>query len=104
MSSFKSANAISNWEKGSTSPDVDMIEGLCRILEVTPNQIYGWDPCPELDFFLEEKAQMLQDMDALIKQRAEIDAKIREYNQSLKISPEKRAINTNPRDYKVKNL
>ena len=85
----KSANAISNWEKGSTSPDVDMLEGLCRILEVTPNQIYGWDPCPDLDNYLQEKAQMLYDMDDLIRQRAEIDAKIREYSLSLRRKSER---------------
>ncbi len=85
----KSANAISNWEKGATSPDVDMLEGLCKILEVTPNQIYGWDACPELEHYLQEKAQMICDMDELMRQRAEIDAKIREYAQSLRRKSEK---------------
>jgi Predicted transcription factor, homolog of eukaryotic MBF1 len=30
----KSNNAITNWEKGVNSPDVDMIERLCSILEI----------------------------------------------------------------------
>ena len=38
----KSTNVISNWETGTHSPDLDTIEELCKILRVSPDEIFGW--------------------------------------------------------------
>ena len=80
----KSPNAVSNWEKGATCPDVELLETICEILDVTPNQIYGWDKCPELDEFLASKRDMLDHVDDLMKQREELDAQIRFYAQQIR--------------------
>lgn len=39
----KTKNVISNWERGDNRPDADTIEVLCKILGVTPNELYGWN-------------------------------------------------------------
>ena len=39
----RSSNVISNWEKGIHSPDIETIEELCVVLNVTPNQLFGWE-------------------------------------------------------------
>lgn len=83
----KSPNAISNWEKGMTSPDVDLLETICRVLKVTPNQLYGWDKCQELDDFLAQKAEILSEIDTLTRKREEIDKLLQEY--SIKLSRKK---------------
>lgn len=63
----KSKNVISNWERGYNSPNPDEIETLCKLLRITPNQMFGWDPIPELDDYnrkmriLEEKRAGLRD-------------------------------------------
>ncbi len=80
----KSANAVSNWEKGTTSPDVDTLESLCKTLKVNPNQIYGWDSCQELDDFIASQHNMLKDIDELKRQRDELDLQIRTYAQQLR--------------------
>lgn len=80
----KSPNAVSNWEKGATNPDVDMLEEICKTLKVTPNQIYGWDDCKELDDYLIEQKKLLNQYDDLIRQRDEIDVQIREYAYQLR--------------------
>lgn len=43
----KSKSVISNWERGENSPDLDSCEMLCKILKVTPNQLFGWEENPE---------------------------------------------------------
>lgn len=80
----KSANAVSNWEKGTTSPDVELIETICRVLEVTPNQIYGWDKCQELDDFMASQKEIINKMDDLTKQRQELDEQIKIYAQQIR--------------------
>lgn len=40
----RSKSVISNWERGDNAPDTDMIEKLCEIFKITPNEIYGWEP------------------------------------------------------------
>lgn len=80
----KSANAVSNWEKGTTSPDVDLLETICEVLKVTPNQIYGWDSCEELDAFMISQKEIIDEMDDLMRQREELDIKIRTYAQQLR--------------------
>lgn len=39
----KSKNVISNWERGDNRPDADIIEKMCIIFNIEPNQLYGWD-------------------------------------------------------------
>ena len=36
-----SNTSISNWEKGLSRPDADLIQELCRALNLQPNDIYG---------------------------------------------------------------
>ena len=38
----KSPSVISTWENDCYKPDIDIIEQLCRILDVDPNTLYGW--------------------------------------------------------------
>ena len=38
----KSKSVISNWEKGINKPDADTIAELCKILKITPNQLFNW--------------------------------------------------------------
>lgn len=33
---------ISNWEKGINKPDADTIGTICKILSITPNELFGW--------------------------------------------------------------
>lgn len=39
----KTKNVISNWERGENRPDAETIAKICAILNVTPNEILGWD-------------------------------------------------------------
>ena len=36
-----SNTSVSNWEKGLSRPDADMIQSLCSILRLQPNDFYG---------------------------------------------------------------
>lgn len=80
----KSANAVCNWEKGATSPDIELVEELCNIFRVTPNQIFGWDPCPELESFLDKQKEVFSQMDDLIKQKEELEQQIKECSEKLR--------------------
>ena len=79
----RSPNVISNWERGLNTPDVEIVNQLCEVFHVTPNMMYGWDTCPELDEFLNEKAQMIEDMDALIAEKEELERRIKEYSEKI---------------------
>lgn len=75
----KSPNTIANWEKGINSPDVEILDSMCKVLEITPNVLYGWEKSPELDEFLRLQKLNMEKMDLLIKQRSELDERIKEY-------------------------
>lgn len=79
----RSPNTISNWEKGSVTPDADVLENLCGIFNVNPNQLFGWEPCKELDDFLDEKKIILQKMESLQQKKSEIDSQLRAYAEQL---------------------
>lgn len=53
----KTKNVVSNWERGDNAPDVDNIEMICRVLSVTPNQLFGWEPCVEYEKYMERIKQ-----------------------------------------------
>ena len=37
-----SRQAISRWENGVTQPDLDNIEKLCKIYDITPDELLGY--------------------------------------------------------------
>ena len=79
----RSPNVVSNWERGINSPDVEIVEQMCRLFEVTPNMMYGWDESEELKEFLDEKAQMIREMDDMIKQKEELESRIKDYSEKI---------------------
>jgi len=44
-----SNTSVSNWEKGLSRPDADMIQMLCGILRLQPNDFYGTNEAPAED-------------------------------------------------------
>lgn len=79
----RSPNVISNWEKGTNNPDVEILYQLCEIFKVTPNMMYGVDKCPELEQFLNEKNKMILELDDMIQQREELEKRIKEYGEKI---------------------
>lgn len=79
----RTPNVISNWEQGINSPDVDLLEVMCDIFDITPNQLYGWDPCPELEEYLRQHSDIAKEREELIKQKKEIEQRIKQYTQQL---------------------
>ncbi len=72
----KSKNVISNWERGDNKPDADMIEKMCTIFKIEPNQIYGWDTMTETiaahfsgDEYTQEELEEIRQYAAFIKSR-----------------------------------
>lgn len=53
----RSKSVISNWERGENSPDLDSCEKLCKILRVTPNQLFGWEKNEEYEAWRERITQ-----------------------------------------------
>ena len=66
----KSRNVISNWERGENSPDLDTIIDICKALNVTPNHLFGWDPCPDYVKYL-ERLHKLDDQEMRINKQIE---------------------------------
>lgn len=79
----RSPNVVSNWERGINSPDVEIVEQMCRLFKVTPNMMYGWDESEELKEFLDEKAQMIREMDDMIKQKEELESRIKDFSEKI---------------------
>lgn len=79
----RSPNTISNWESGTVTPDADVLEDLCQIFKVNPNQLFGWEKFHDLEIFLEKKKKILVEMAELQKQKSEIDARLKMYADEL---------------------
>ena len=79
----RSPGTISNWENGKISPDVDTVEKLCEIYDVTPNELLGWTPCPEIVEFYQKQQHLLSEMEELETQRNELDNRIKAYKELL---------------------
>lgn len=77
----KTTNAVSNWELGNTSPPVDDLVELCKMYNVTPSQILGWDDCPELKAYLSKSENAAQQIEELQKQKEEIEKQIQIFTE-----------------------
>lgn len=76
-------NTIANYEKGTISPNVDMLQELCNFYKISPNQVFGWEHCPELEDFINEKKAIMEKLNNLHKQKADIDRQIRSLAKQL---------------------
>ena len=72
----KSRNVISNWERGTNSPDPDTIERICKILRVTPNQLFGWESCPDYVNYLDRLNKIIERESMLAAERDKIQEEI----------------------------
>lgn len=79
----RSTNTISNWEMEKATPDADVLEKLCQVFGVTPNQLYGWESCKELEDFVNEKKELMLQLENLQREKLEIDARIKAYSEQL---------------------
>lgn len=72
----KSRNVISNWERGENSPDPDTIEQICKILSVTPNHLFGWEPCPDYERYLARLKRYQNEIGNLEEQKRIIEDRL----------------------------
>lgn len=72
----KTKSVISNWERGENQPDVDSIELICKCLNVTPNQLFGWEPNPEYEKFIQRFGDAQKKIAKLRNERDKIDREI----------------------------
>lgn len=74
----KSTNVVSNWENGIHSPDLDTIEDICKILNVSPDELFGWKENKEYAEFMQRIDQWQQRIDELQHQKLSIEKEIHE--------------------------
>ena len=80
----RTPTVISNWENGVHTPDIETIQSLCRVFEVTPNQLLGWEDSKEVDEFFKKQESVLQEIERLNRARDRIDERIDMYYKELK--------------------
>lgn len=84
----KSTNVISNWENGIHSPDLDTIEDICKILKVSPDELFGWKANKEYTEYLKRLTEYQSRIDKLLQQRESIDQEIQDLEtKKFKESP-----------------
>lgn len=74
----KSKNSVSNWESNGNTPDLDTIEKICKILGVTPNQLFGWEPWPEYEKHVEQVRALNRRREELLAELKTVNARIDE--------------------------
>lgn len=76
-------NTIANWEKGKTSPPADALIILTAVYGVRPEELFGWQPCPELEEFLLKKKPIMDRIEQLQAERNAIDRELRALSKLL---------------------
>lgn len=79
----RSTNVISNWENGVHSPDLDACEELCRILKVTPNELFGWEECKEYEAWKKEAQAIENELQKMVEEKKIMEDRIAEYYKRL---------------------
>lgn len=79
----KSTNVISNWENGIHSPDLDTVADICKILRITPDELFGWSENREYKEFERSMKKYQDELDQLERQKASIDNQIKSINRKI---------------------
>lgn len=77
-------SSVANWEKGLSTPDVNRLVALCHALEVTPNEMLGWEESQVLvDYMIElNKARLF--IEEATRKRDELDKVLKTYHEKFK--------------------
>lgn len=87
----KTTNAVSNWELGNTSPPIDDLMELCKMYGVSPNQMFGVDPIPQLDSYVQKRDMFIEEYNALEKQKQELMKQQEEIKKKMRqIAPDRK--------------
>lgn len=79
----RSKNVVSNWERGDNEPDLDTIAEICRVLKVTPNQMFGWEKNPDYEARLQRIEEYGRRILELEKQKKKLDKELSDLHQKL---------------------
>jgi transcriptional regulator with XRE-family HTH domain len=79
----RTKSVISNWERGENSPDVEICEKLCKILKVTPNELFGWEPNRDYEQWVRERAKIESEIHDMQMQKAALEERIAAYAAKL---------------------
>ncbi len=77
----KSINTIANWEKDLSSPDLKTTGDLCRVLDVTPNELLGWEQNKEYVDYMIELENSKAIIESLNSQYNQIGKQLEEYSK-----------------------
>lgn len=76
----RSVGTIANWEKGLTSPPVEVLMELSEALGTTPNELLGWSESEELEKFKKEHEAIFEMIKKLYQQKSDIDDQLKRYS------------------------
>ena len=79
----RTATVISNWENGVHCPDIETMEKICKVLNVTPNELLGWSKNLEVEDYFEKEKGILIEIERLNKKKDDLDKRILRYYQEL---------------------
>ena len=80
----RTATVVSNWENGNHSPDVETMEQICKVLNVTPNELLGWQINLDYEAYLEKEKTIMVEIDKLEKRKDDLDRRIEKYYEELR--------------------
>lgn len=72
----RATNVVSNWENDVHSPDLDTIVLICEALDITPNQLFGWEVSEEYKEW-EHEMKVLEDF------RNDLNRRVLEYHERM---------------------
>ena len=72
-----SPNTICNWEKDVGSPKMHYIQQLCNIFDITPNQLFGYEPSKDLTAWMDDNKKILIEIENVQKQKADLESRLR---------------------------
>ena len=79
----RAVGTIANWEKGTTSPPVEVLIDLSVALGTSPNELLGWSKSEELEKFKKDHEAILELIHKLYKQKSDIDNQLKLYSDYM---------------------
>lgn len=75
----KSINTVANWERGLSSPDINTTVDICKALDITPNELLGWEENKEYEAYMIDVMNARETVADMEKKRKELEESIRTY-------------------------
>lgn len=76
-------SSLLNWESGRISPPADAVQKMCKLYDVSADEIFGWENCRKIEAYMAKNQEIIKEIQHLKDQKVMIERRLKVLTERL---------------------